>query len=111
IGLIITTSFLLLTHSVSLFWTVGLIMGLFIGPLYATSRTYMAHAAPKKLRTQMFGLMAFSGKASTFVGPFLVGWLTYISGSRRLGMSIIIILFIAGFALLLRVPDIRGNKK
>src|SRR5699024_3881874 len=105
-GLIITTLILLLIKPVLWFWVFGLVLGLFVGPLYATSRTYMAHAAPEKLETQMFGLMALSGKATAFVGPFLVGWLTYLSGSQRIGMSIILLLFIAGFLILLRVPDI-----
>lgn len=109
-GLIISTLILLIIQSVTLFWVFGLLLGLFVGPLYATSRTYMAHIAPPKLQTQMFGLMALSGKATAFVGPFLVGWLTFLSGSQRIGMSVILLLFIAGFLVLLRVPDLTTHR-
>lgn len=110
-GLIVTTAILLLITAVLWFWVFGLILGLFVGPLYATSRSYMAHIAPEKLQTEMFGLMSLSGKATAFAGPLLVGWLTYLSGSQRIGMSVILALFIAGFAVLLSVPDIKTEEK
>ena len=53
----------------------------------------------------MFGLFAFSGKATAFLGPFLVGWITAWYGSQRAGMSMIIILLICGFLLMLTVPE------
>ncbi|MDZ7681821.1 MAG: hypothetical protein U5J63_08975 [Fodinibius sp.] len=34
-----------------------------------------------------------------------MGWLTYIAGSQRIGMSVIVVLFIIGFAILYTVPD------
>ena len=52
----------------------------------------------------MFGLYAFSGKATAFVGPLAVGWLTYLSGSQRVGMSTILVLLIVGGILMVRVP-------
>lgn len=107
-GLIMTTSTLLLVTAVLWFWVLGLILGLFVGPLYAASRSYMAHVAPKELQTQMFGLMALSGKVTAFIGPFLVGWLTYFSGSQRIGMSVILVLFIAGLVGMLKVPNINS---
>lgn len=109
-GLIITTLSLLLITSVFWFWIFGLILGLFVGPLYAASRSYMSYAAPERLQTQMFGLMALSGKVTAFIGPFLVGWLTYLSGSQRVGMSVILVLFAAGFIVLLQVPKAFENR-
>jgi UMF1 family MFS transporter len=64
----------------------------------------MARVAPDHLKNQMFGLMAFSGKVTDFIGPFLVGWGIYFSGSQRAGMSVIVIMLIIGFLLLLKVP-------
>ncbi|HET6527704.1 MAG TPA: MFS transporter [Balneolaceae bacterium] len=104
-GLIVITSAVLLVTDLTLFWIFGLILGLFVGPVQAASRTYMARVSPPELQTQMFGLMALSGKVTAFLGPLLVGWLTYFSGSQRIGMSVIIVLFIVGFALLFSIPD------
>ncbi len=64
----------------------------------------LARAAPEGLRNQMFGLYAFSGKATAFVGPFLVGWLTYLFDSQRIGMSIVPVLLTVGGLLMLKVP-------
>lgn len=105
VGLIITVTAILLITSLLWFWVIGLTLGLFVGPVLAASRSYMARVSPPKLQNQMFGLMSLSGKVTAFVGPFLVGWLTYAAGSQRIGMSVIVVLFIIGFILLWRVPD------
>lgn len=106
IGLIITTSAVLLVTSSFWFWAFGLTLGIFVGPVQAASRTYMGRIAPEELRNQMFGLFALSGKVTSFIGPFLVGWLTYAAGSQRIGMSVIIVLFIIGFLLMIKVPKV-----
>lgn len=105
LGLIVTTSGVLLVTSLSWFWGFGLLLGIFVGPAQAASRTYMARVSPEGLENQMFGLMALSGKVTAFMGPFLVGWLTYWAGSQRIGMTVIVALFVIGFALLYTVPN------
>lgn len=106
VGLILTTSGVLLVTSDLLFWILGLTLGIFVGPVQAASRTYMGRIAPEHLRNQMFGLMALSGKVTAFAGPLLVGWLTFVSDSQRIGMSIIVLLFLLGLLVLLKVPNI-----
>jgi UMF1 family MFS transporter len=103
-GLIITSAAVLMVHSIFWFWVTGLLLGIFVGPVQAASRTYMARMAPSHLKNEMFGLMAFSGKVTAFIGPFLVGWGIYFSGSQRIGMSAIVLMLIIGFLLLLKVP-------
>lgn len=105
VGLIITTTGVLVVTELTLFWVFGLVLGIFVGPVQAASRTYMARVSPPDLENQMFGLMALSGKVTSFIGPLLVGWLTYIADSQRIGMSIIVVLFVLGFVLLYFVPD------
>ncbi|MCW9708640.1 MFS transporter [Fodinibius salsisoli] len=105
VGLIVSTAAVLLVQQVFWFWVFGLLLGIFVGPVQAASRTYMGHVAPPDLQNQMFGLMALSGKVTAFVGPLLVGWLTFFADSQRIGMSVIVLLFILGFVLLYRVPE------
>ena len=57
------------------------------------------------MRHQMFGLYAFSGKVTAFAGPFLVGWLTTLSGSQRIGMTPIVVFLVVGALLMLKVPE------
>ena len=43
----------------------------------------MARIAPAEYRTEMFGLFAFSGRATAYFGPFVLGTLTYVFDSQR----------------------------
>jgi MFS transporter, UMF1 family len=104
VGLIVAGTGMLVVRPLALFWAFGLALGLFVGPAQAASRTLMAELAPAALRNQMFGLYAFSGKATAFIGPLLVGWVTWWTGSQRAGMGTIIVLLALGLALLAWVP-------
>ncbi len=105
VGLVVTAALLLIITSTTLFWVLGVILGLFVGPVQAASRSYLAGAAPVALRNQLFGLFAFSGKATAFAGPLLVAWITSLFASQRAGMSVILAFLLAGLALLYRLPS------
>ncbi|NGX43238.1 MAG: hypothetical protein K940chlam7_01530 [Chlamydiae bacterium] len=107
-GLIIPTTLLLFTNDPSLFWLLGLILGIFVGPVQAASRSFMARIAPKHLRNEMFGFFALSGKATAFLGPLLIGWIIYLTGSQTAGMSIIIAFYAIGILLMLTVPNVES---
>lgn len=109
IAIIITGTFLLLISSQTLFWIISAILGLFVGPTQAASRSYMAHITPKELTNQMFGIYQFSGRITSFVGPLLVGTLTKVFNSQRIGMLIIFVLMLIGFLILLKVPNINKS--
>lgn len=103
VGLTVPTTILLFFPTPNLFWTMGLILGLFVGPVQSASRSLMARMAPKHLRNEMFGFFALSGKATAFLGPLLVGWLILMTGSHQVGMSVIVVFYLIGFALMLTV--------
>jgi len=104
-ALIVSATTMLVAPTQALFWAGGLVLGVFVGPAQAASRSWLARAAPEALRDQMFGLFAFSGKATAFAGPLLVGALTAVSGSQRIGMGTIVLLLAVGFWIMLGVPD------
>lgn len=106
-GLILTGAVVLLVRDVTWFWVFGMLLGIFVGPAQAASRSYLARVAPPALRTEMFGLFALSGKATAFLGPLLVGWITAATQSQRLGMTTILVFFAVGAGLLLTVPEQR----
>ncbi|MGI9418101.1 MAG: MFS transporter [Geminicoccaceae bacterium] len=107
VGLMLCGLAAVVTTSVTVFWIVGGLLGLFVGPTQAASRTLMAKLAPPDQQTEMFGLYALSGKITAFLGPFVLGTVTLWAGSQRAGMATILVFFIAGFALLasLRTPE------
>ncbi len=51
------------------FWVLGICCSVAVGP----AGGLIMRLAPARVRTEMFGLHAFSGKATAFVGPWLVG--------------------------------------
>ncbi|ADU61752.1 MAG: MFS transporter [Pseudodesulfovibrio sp.] len=110
IGLIVPGVLILLVESQTLFWIFGLSLGIFVGPVQASSRSYLARVAPEAVRGEMFGLFALSGKLTSFLGPLLVGWLTLASGSQRVGMASVIVLFVLGLAGMMLVPPARAHK-
>lgn len=89
----------------------GSALGTFFGPAQAASRSLMARLAPEEVRAEMFGLYALSGKATAWAGPALVGWVTVLADSQRVGMATIQVFFIAGLLLLLPVkaPAVRAE--
>ncbi len=106
-GLIWFGGCLLLATGKVWFWVLALPLGLFVGPTQAASRSFMARLAPPDMRAEMFGLFAFSGKATAFLGPLFLAWTTQAFDSQRVGMATIIVFLALGFLLLLPVRDPR----
>ncbi len=105
VGLIIPVTAILFVEDILWFWIWGLMLGIFFGPVQAASRTLIGRLAPEDKRTEMFGLFAFSGKATAFIGPKLLGWVTVLFASQRVGMSVVLVLLAAGLVLMLRVQE------
>jgi UMF1 family MFS transporter len=106
VALIVLGTAILLIESKTWFYVFAIGIGAFLGPVQAASRSMMAHLAPPSLVTQFFGLAALAGKATAFLGPMLVAWLTLAFSSQRVGMATIPILLSLGLAVLVtvRVP-------
>lgn len=100
-GLIALGVPILFVEDVFWFWVIGVPLGLFMGPAQAASRSLMAHLAPAEIRTEMFGLFAFSGKATAFLGPFVLGMVTLAADSQRAGMATIVVFLSVGLIILL----------
>jgi len=87
------------------FWLFGTLLGCFVGPVQSCSRSYLSRAAPEALRGQMFGVYALAGKSTSFLGPLIVGGLTALFQSQRIGMIIVPTYFALGWLILRGVPD------
>ncbi|MAH85424.1 MAG: MFS transporter [Rhodospirillaceae bacterium TMED8] len=107
LALIIFGTAILVVQSKTMFLVFALLLAIFIGPAQSASRSMMARLAPADLRGEFFGLYALSGKATAFLGPAIVGLVTDVFQSQRIGMATIIGLFAIGIILLFKVPDQR----
>ncbi len=96
---------LLLVKEASHFWFCALFLSIFLGPTQAASRSLMARLAPEEKSTEMFGIYAFSGKITAFVGPWLLGLATLYFASQRAGMATILLFFIVGAILMYFVRE------
>src|SRR3954466_8494361 len=83
----------------------GCLIGMAGGPLQAASRTLLIRMAPKDRIAQYFGLFALTGKVTSFVGPLLIGFVTWATASQKAGMAVLVVFFLAGLMLLRRVRD------
>ncbi|MDP6389435.1 MAG: MFS transporter [Alphaproteobacteria bacterium] len=105
VALIFFSSAILAVESKALFWALGLGLGIFVGPVQAASRSMMARLSPEDMHAEMFGLYAFSGKATAFLGPLALGWATVQFDSQRAGMATIVVLLGLGLVLVLGVRE------
>jgi UMF1 family MFS transporter len=106
-GLIVSSTALLLIQSKSTYWLIAPIMGIFVGPVQAASRSLLVRIVPKESITEKFGLFALSGKATAFLGPWLVAAITLWTSNQRWGMSIIVVFYIFGLLLVMFVRERR----
>jgi UMF1 family MFS transporter len=60
----------LLVQSKTWFWILGMGLSLGVGPVQAASRSLLIRISPSELITELFGLYNFSGKATSFIGPW-----------------------------------------
>ncbi|MCC6863456.1 MAG: MFS transporter [Rhodobacteraceae bacterium] len=81
----------------------GAFIGAAGGVLQAASRTLMVRHTTPDQATEAFGLFALSGKVASFISPALIGVVTAMSGSQRIGMMPLIVMFVIGLILLMFV--------
>jgi MFS transporter, UMF1 family len=91
------------------FYILGALIGAAGGALQSSSRTMMVRQADPDKMTEAFGLFALTGKATSFLAPLLIAVVTDISGSQRIGVAPLIVLFLIGLVLLIWVKP-QGEK-
>lgn len=100
---------ILFLHDKYTFWVIALLVCLFVGPVQSASRSLMVHLTHKSLSAEMFGLYALSGRITAFIGPWILGALTLMFDSQRIGMATVIVFFIIGGLLLLPVKVVKSH--
>ena len=86
------------------FYLVAGMVGLVQGGVQLLSRSYFARLVPPERAGEFFGFYNMLGEFAAIIGPLLVGTVSYLTGSPRLSILSVIVLFAAGAYLLTLVP-------
>jgi UMF1 family MFS transporter len=90
------------------FYILAIIIGMVQGGVQSLSRSLYARIIPKHQSAEFFGFYNMLGKFAAVLGPVMIGWVTVMTGNHRLAMLSILILFIAGAVILIRVNIAEG---
>jgi UMF1 family MFS transporter len=91
------------------FYALAVVIGLVQGGVQALSRALFARLVPPDKAAEFFGFFNMMGKFAVVLGPVMVGWVGRVSGNPRLGILSLLLLFVSGALLLLRVDLARGE--
>jgi UMF1 family MFS transporter len=87
------------------FYLLAISIGLVQGGVQSLSRSFFARLIPAEKSAEYFGFYNMLGKFSAILGPILAGVVALTFNSQRIGILSILILFIAGFFILLKVEQ------
>ncbi|HXS85592.1 MAG TPA: MFS transporter [Mycobacterium sp.] len=88
------------------FWATGLLLCLFIGPAQASARTLLLRMSSDGKEGVAFGLYTMTGRAVSFVGPWLFSVFVDVFGAVRAGMGGLCLVMMVGLVglVMVRVP-------
>jgi len=91
-------------NTVDFYWLAAAI-GLVMGGVQALSRSMYARMIPAHQSAEFFGFFNMLGKFAAVIGPLMMGVTSIFTGSARMSILVIVLLFAAGAALLYRVQE------
>jgi MFS transporter, UMF1 family len=89
------------------FTALGVVVGLVLGGVQASSRALMGMLAPEHIRNEAFGFFSISGKFASIFGPLLYTGLATALGARY-GILSVLPFLVAGLIVLVKVREPRG---
>jgi UMF1 family MFS transporter len=93
--------------NVTEFYAMAIVIGLVQGGVQSLSRSFFGRLVPPDKSGEFFGFFNMMGKFATVIGPPLMGLVGQLTGSSRLAILSLVLLFAAGGFLLqlVRVPE------
>jgi UMF1 family MFS transporter len=102
---LVTTIWAYWLDSVAEFYAMAVVIGLVQGGVQSLSRSFYGRLVPPDKSGEFFGFFNLIGKFGAVVGPLLTGGVALVTGSSRVAILSLVVLFVAGGALLRLVPD------
>ena len=102
--------FFLHARGPAVFWTLGLVLCVFVGPTQSASRSFLSRIIPVGREGEVFGLYATTGRAVSFMAPamyslfLMLGKRMTPAGEDYTYWGILGIMLILGVGLALTIP-------
>lgn len=104
VGMIVTMGVLYAGSGTVLFWSFGLVLTFFVGPVQSAARTFLTRVTPVGEEGTMFGLYTTTGRAVSFLAPSMFALFTGITGDTKAGILGMALVLIAGLVLTVGIP-------
>ena len=102
--IVVTAAFFLPAHKPLAFMALGVALGLVLGGSQALSRSLFSQLIPQGKEGEYYGFYEISSSGTSWLGPLLFGLVYQFTDSYRLGIISLIVFFVAGGILLVKVP-------
>jgi len=107
IAMITVALVLMALDGTTVFWICGLLLCLFVGPTQSSARTQMLRMATDGKEGAAFGLYTTTGRAATFLAPWLFATFIAVFGTDRAGMGGVVAVLVLGLIAMLPVRTSR----
>ncbi|MFB8240109.1 MFS transporter [Kitasatospora purpeofusca] len=91
-------------HQPAWFYALACMIGLVLGGSQALSRSLFSHMIPAGREAEYFSVYKVSDRGTSWMGPLVFGLAYQITGSYRSAIISLLVFFVIGFAVLLKVP-------
>ncbi|MER8185894.1 MFS transporter [Kitasatospora sp. NPDC094015] len=106
VGWVITLAlgYLMPAHQPAWFYALACMIGLVLGGSQALSRSLFSHLIPAGREAEYFSFYKVSDRGTSWMGPLVFGLAYQLTGSYRSAIISLLVFFVIGFAVLVRVP-------
>ncbi|RKT19328.1 UMF1 family MFS transporter [Streptomyces sp. 1114.5] len=91
-------------HQPLWFYALACMIGLVLGGSQALSRSLFSHLIPAGKEAEYFSVYKVSDRGTSWMGPLVFGLAYQITGSYRSAIISLLVFFVIGFAVLVKVP-------
>lgn len=97
-------------YDVTQFFVATAVVALVMGGSQALSRSLFAQLVPKGREAEYFSVYEISDKGTSWISPILFGLALQFTGKYRVAILSLVVFFVAGLLVLLRVDVARGQR-
>jgi MFS transporter, UMF1 family len=104
----VTLGYFLAAGDATQFYLLAALIGLVLGGSQALSRSLFSHLIPRGQEAEYFSLYEVTDRGTSWLGTLIFGLVLQWAGSYRSAIISLIVFFVAGFVVLLRVDIGKG---